>query len=663
MRGMAQIFIFLFMPVQLFSQSIEGTFVSKYDRFYDGFAFPEDVITHQSEIAWIGERIYFHMLLKGKQEINSLEYESSRFTNEQGIFLPCEVQIGFALSVKGDDQARSCAGYPNRSGYSLISDALTSDTARTINVDEIISIYLIMDIPQEAVPGLYQATFLAKTETQELHFNLEIEVIDLRLPRVEDWSFHLDIWQFPTAILDHYNSSNSTNQIGLWSDDHFNLILPAYMILAEAGQKAITTHIKEGSLGSPSMIKWIKDADQMWHYDFSAFDRYVEQMISIGIDEQINCFSPVGWNESTIPYWDEADQKFMDLHAPLDSEEFLTRWDHFLSVFKSHLVEKNWFDITVLYLDEVTETKLNRVIEMVRANDSEWKLGIAYTHSISESTKADFYDFSGILEAASNHGIAKEKISTFYTSCTQRIPNSYVTKENSIAEMAWMAYYASNKGFDGYLRWAYDNWKLSDPLDARDGANTAGDYSIIYRSGNKMPVNFYPSLRLEMLREGVEEYEKINMLTALYSNSENPADSILSVALDSVLSMFDLQSAPMARELVPLAQLCIAGIATGNLDGCKKGNNSTSAKTLISKPGQPVLVPNPNTGIFQIMGLKEPILQIQITNQNGQIVYIDNRISCEPDCMDIYFNPGNKGLYFVKMVTENGPYNSSLLIE
>lgn len=563
LRKTAQIFILLLLPFQLYSQSIEGTFVSKYDRFYDGLNFPEQVLTHQSEIAWIGERIYFHLLLKGKQDVNALEYEISRFTNEQGIFLPGDIRIGFTHSVKGDDEAKSCAGYPDRNGYSLISDALTSDTVRSICDDEIISIYLITDVPQEAIAGLYHASFSAKTGTQEIIFNVEIEVLDLKLPGVQDWGFHLDIWQFPSAILDHYNSSNKENPIELWSDDHFTLILPAYRILAEAGQKTITAHIKGGALGSPSMIKWIRNTDQTWKYDFSAFDRYVEQMMRIGIDRQISCFSPVGWNESTIPYWDEAEQKVMDLYAPLDSEEYVTRWDHFLTIFKSHLLEKKWFEVTVLYLDEVSESKLKRVLEMVMANDSEWKLGITYSHSLSECAKAYFYDLSGILELASNQGIAKEKVSTFYSSCTQRIPNSYVTKENSIAEMTWMAYYASNQGFDGYLRWAYDNWKLSDPLDARDGANTAGDYSFVYRSGNKMPVNFYPSLRLEMLREGVEEYEKIKILTEMYSNPENMADSILSVALDSVCSMFDLQSSQMARELVPSAQLFISGIASG----------------------------------------------------------------------------------------------------
>lgn len=550
----AQILIILFLSVQVFSQSLEGTFVSKYDRLHEGFTFPEDILTQQSEVAWMGERIYFHLLLRADQEVPSLEYEFSPILNEQGIQLPTNVKMSFPHLVKGDDLAKSCAGYSNRSGYSLIADALSSDTMNTLAAGELSSLWLSIDIPQKAVAGLYNCMLSVKTRTKELSFNLEIEVIDLTLPAVCDWSFHLDIWQFPASILNHYNPSKRENQIELWSEDHFNLIIPAYKMLADAGQKVITAHIKEGALGSPSMIKWIKKTDQTWYYDFSAFDRFVEEMMGIGIDRQISCFSPAGWNEAVIPYWDESEQKYINLHAPLESEEFGLRWDHFLSSFRSHLVEKNWFDITVLFFDEVGEAKLECVVEMIKANDAGWKMGMAYSHSLIEQTKAYFDDLSGILEDASNEGINEDQTSTFYTSCTQRIPNSYVTEENSIAEMTWMAFYAASQGFDGYLRWAYDYWTLEDSFDTRDGSNTSGDFSLIYRSGNKKPMNFYTSLRLEMLREGVEEYEKISVLKELYSNSGSPSDTVLLEAIDSLLSMFNRPSAEMARDLVPAAQ-------------------------------------------------------------------------------------------------------------
>ena len=63
-------------------------------------------------------------------------------------------------------------------------------------------------------------------------------------------------------------------------------------------------------------------------------------------------------------------------------------------------------------------------------------------------------------------------------------PNNYVSKETSPAEMVWMSWYAAAKGLNGYLRWAFDYWLSSDPLNIQDGTNTAGDFHMIYRTDN-----------------------------------------------------------------------------------------------------------------------------------------------------------------------------------
>ena len=98
------------------------------------------------------------------------------------------------------------------------------------------------------------------------------------------------------------------------------------------------------------MIRWIKKIDGTWEYNFTAFEKYVETLMSWGITGQIDCFSPVGWNEDTIPHWDEASNGIVNLNAPLGSTVYNERWDDFLTAFKTFLDAKGWFDITVLYL-------------------------------------------------------------------------------------------------------------------------------------------------------------------------------------------------------------------------------------------------------------------------------------------------------------------------
>ena len=116
-------------------------------------------------------------------------------------------------------------------------------------------------------------------------------------------------------------------------------------------------------MGASSIILWIKKADDSWEYDFSVFDRYVDSLMRWGIDQQISCQSPVGWNRDEIPYWDESLNTMHKLSALPGSEIFQTRWDHFLTQFKMYLDTKDWFSKTVLFLDEVESTmKIGKLV-------------------------------------------------------------------------------------------------------------------------------------------------------------------------------------------------------------------------------------------------------------------------------------------------------------
>ena len=47
-----------------------------------------------------------------------------------------------------------------------------------------------------------------------------------------------------------------------------------------------------------TMVTWMKKADGTWSFDYTVFDRWVEFMMSVGIDQQINCYSMVPWELS-----------------------------------------------------------------------------------------------------------------------------------------------------------------------------------------------------------------------------------------------------------------------------------------------------------------------------------------------------------------------------
>jgi len=275
-------------------------------------------------------------------------------------------------------------------------------------------------------------------------------------------------------------------------------------------------------------------------------------MFALGIDTQIDAFSLVGWNPDVIPYFDEATASMAVLDAPVGSPVYAARWNDFLTHFKAHLQSKGWLDKTVLYMDEVDEATMTKVIQLVHGHDPAWKIGLAYTRPLSAATRTAIYDASGAFELAT----ASNPISTFYTSCGPLVPNDFLTPKNSPAEMTWLAWHAAREKLDGYLRWAFDLWVNSDPFDSRQDNDTAGDFALAYHP--IVPTSeAMSSIRLELLRDGIQDFERIRAL-----QSGGRLDAAQAQQLQATVAAFSVESGSSAETLVPSAQDKLRELAT-----------------------------------------------------------------------------------------------------
>ncbi len=528
------------------STIIEGTFAEA-AHFYEKCRPYEGVIRKEVlETAWRGERISTAILLWCiGEEVEHITFEVPDFTSPAGS-IPSEYACLRSVEyVRADAESRPCGGYLHRDPeeYLELGDLLSNSLDRSLRPGCPSVYWITVDVPERTVPGLYRGTIRVSAQgNHDLELKMCIRVADYTLPPVEEWKFHLDLWQYPTAVVDRYNGAHPERGMEYWSNEHFKLLQKKYRMLAETGQKVITAHIKEGALGSPSMVRWIR-SDTSWWYDFTAFDRYVDSCMSWGIRGQISCHSPVGWNSDSIPFEWEAGGKGK-LYAPVGSTVFAVRWNHFLRLFKAHLERKGWFGRAVLYLDEVEPEKLKWLIELIDGNHPDWKIGLATFHTPSDFVASRVHDLCLMVGTSGNPASTREEqISTFYTSCNPVSPNNFISGDADPAENIWMGWHAQQLQYDGFLRWAFDYWIADDPLEQRTGGFTSGDFSFSYRNSNHADMEFFPSIRLELLREGIEDYEKIELLRNELEASSSPEDQAL---YNRLLGMLEEFSAPSA---------------------------------------------------------------------------------------------------------------------
>ena len=499
-------------------------------KIHIGFAtsserFPRDAVpavalsSQWKATAWKGEKVHQQILVWSEAGLPALRIKKiNALKNGSGHTIEARhVQAGFVGYVITDeygDKVSSCKndrrGQPFDSSW--VADPIYIQQQIAAQQHKVQPIWISVAVPATAVQGTYAGSIEIEADKKTI-LPITIEVLDRTLPPPAQWSFHLDLWQHPAAIA-------RVAKLPLWSNAHFDAMRPYYTMLARAGQKVITTSIIHEPWDHqtyddfPSLVKWIKKRDGSWQYDFSLFDKYVQFVMDCGIDQQINCYSMIPWKLS-FTYFDEALGIDTILTAQPGTEAYTQFWKPMLTHFAAHLKKKGWFNKTTIAMDERPMKSMQTVIALLKSVDKDWKITLAGNYH--PEIEKDIYDYSVASQFQFDSAALKErkatgKKSTFYTCCAEPYPNGFTYSPPD--EHVWIGWYVAANGFDGYLRWAFNSWPEEPMQDSRFELGPAGDTYQIYPGA-------LSSIRFEKLIEGIQDFEKINMLKKEYKATNN----------------------------------------------------------------------------------------------------------------------------------------------
>lgn len=251
------------------------------------------------------------------------------------------------------DRKSGCSDRPNKADWdsSLVADVLEVRKSLDIEAQCTQPLWVNIWVPQDIPSGVYKGALTVSGENfADVRLPMKINVQKRTLPDPAQWVFHLDLWQNPYAVARYYN-------VPLWSRQHFDIMKPLMQQLANAGQKVITASVMHhpwaGQTEDPfdSMVFRMKKIDGSWVYDYTVFDRWVEFMMSLGIDRQINCYTLVPW-ALKFDYYDQATNRIRFVEAKPGEAAYEDYWFSFLKDFAGHLRQKGWFEKTTIAMDE-----------------------------------------------------------------------------------------------------------------------------------------------------------------------------------------------------------------------------------------------------------------------------------------------------------------------
>lgn len=490
-------------------------------------------------VAWRGERVNLQLLVSNNDTTQLIGYTFSELKSGNHMIPATNVVGGFVQPVI-TDKFTGCGKHEvDAHGENLVADRITGDNPTVVEAGTSRGLWLTVQVPQDATPGTYKGSVEVTSAGKTKKYAYSVKVLDRVLPAPKEWAFHLDLWQNPYAVARVHN-------VEVWSKEHFDVLRPYMFKLASAGQKAITATLIDrpwdGQTYDPfgSMVTWVKKADGNWWYDFTIFDRWVEFMMSCGIDKEITCFSMIPW-KLTFRYYDQATHSHKYINCAPGEEAYTRFWGGMLSAFAAHLKEKGWFEKTFISMDERSLQQMQAAIKVIKEYAPGMKISMAgnYHPEIEADIHdycLDYYAYSAYTPELLARRKAEGKVSTYYTCCSAEYPNLFTFSDPADAE--FIALEALAKGLDGYLRWAYNSWTVTPEDDSRFTAWPAGDTYVIYPFSTS-------SIRWERLVQGIQQFEKYRMLLAEAKEKGNTARV---KALEKLLKSIDIKKISTASE-------------------------------------------------------------------------------------------------------------------
>lgn len=400
----------------------------------------------------------------------------------------------------------------------LFPDALIDEFPVTLEKDQTRSFWITVRVPAEQKPGEYKGELRLLAAGKRL----------ARVPyRVKVYSATVPA-PIPLAITNYMNLSERLFQahfgISRNSPEWWDALGNIAGFLAEHHQNGVFQN-------TPGLVKARLENGAM-RYDFAGFDRFFGTFISAGVDANIqggNLMERERRKGATINVdaWVEENGEPVLKRVPLADPRSRAFLDSYLPALYEHLKSKGWEKKYMQgVMDEPTALETEAFAE-VAALVRKHMPGVRIIEPMSLRLDPAFLTRNidvwvmhlGTIEtkrAVIEQQAREGRELWFYTALSPRgrYPNRLI--DYSLLKVRILHWLNYKYGLTGYLHWGANYWS-ADPFENTQPVINQGrtllppgDAFITYP--NRTGRTFYSSLRLEQMREGIEDYGLLHEL-------------------------------------------------------------------------------------------------------------------------------------------------------
>lgn len=474
------------------------------------------------------------IVVRSDRKIRRLAVKTDSFKGLKGAVIPANkvrydfvgyVPVGFNTNNTEDDELV-------RKAPDLFPDPFLEERTISLEKDLTQSIWITVRVEEGMPAGEYNGKITVIADKQKIQVPVKVIVWDIILPKKQ--SLLITNWISEDSLVKQYKLKRFT---------------PAYWKVLEMVAKNMAEH-KQNIINPPMfvLIKTIKDGKK-YRYDYTNFDKWIGIFDKYGVADLIegtHICSRIGNGETQYGY--DAQMVYLptgqSIFLPKEAvpnkfmESFL---GDFLRNLRDHLKEKGWLDRFVMHVAD--EPNIH--------NFKTFRIACDFVKSVIPDvrridavldTRMEKYDVSGCLEIKvpqiqeiwdDYDKRPKEEELWFYTCLAPqgRYPNRFI--DFTLLKVRIMHWLNWRYKTPGYLHWGYNVWysggpeRMVNPWDNTTLRSEelpvgplklpAGDPFIVY-PGKKGICN---SVRWEVMRKGIEDYEYFLMLEKLNTPEGN----------------------------------------------------------------------------------------------------------------------------------------------
>lgn len=417
-----------------------------------------------------------------------------------------------------------------------------------------VSAWIRVRIGEPVPAGTYRGRLEVAYKAGQESIQLEVQVWPFSLPRQSH--FLITRWLSLGSVLKSHRLEPLTDRF--WqvieryarnlSDHRQNVILtPLFRISS-------TRELLNGRLRG-QLIDMMESEPGKYSFDFHNFDRWVRLFLDHGF-QAIEGSHLAGGSRNPVgillrkPGKDQAEPRSFTSTMDSDYRNFLRQ---FLIALRAHLQDNGWLRLFYLHLSDEPHgdqfEAYTGLAKFVKSVVPEFHL----MDAMGVGEYAPYIDHPVPLESryedfVESSGIPREQI-WFYYCCgpTGPWPNQFIDLPLiRVRIFTWLAF---RYGVPGFLQWGLNHWDWHRPIHSEHdynpydnttgGSLQAGDSYVLYPP--KMPSESddpVDSIRWEIIRKAMEDYEYLYMLRELSSTGNEQAKRLLEELEEKVAPSF-----------------------------------------------------------------------------------------------------------------------------